>query len=115
MGQGLLASTGETIEDACVDDVETVLNELAWDIKFGGNSRTWDAANLYKTSASVIGEETESIAVFNIARDLAIEAMCQQTITIQGDHGLTQIIDSQVPPDYDQDGNLREPTMCRYC
>ena len=109
LGQGLLASTGETIEDACVDDVETVLNELAWDIKFGGNSRTWDAANLYKTSASVIGEETESIAVFNIARDLAIEAMRQQTITIQGDHGLTQIIDSQVPPDYDQDGNLENP------
>ena len=109
LGQGLLASTGETIEDACIDDVETVLNEIAFDIKFGGNSRTWDAANLYKSSASVIGEEAESIAVFNIARDLAIAAMRQETIVVQGSHGLTQIIDTQVPADYDQNGVLENP------
>ena len=109
LGQGLLASTGETIEDACIDDVETVLNEIAFDIKFGGNSRTWDAANLYKSSASVIGEETESLAVFNIARDLAIAAMRQETIVVQGSHGLTQVIDTQVPADYDQNGVLENP------
>ncbi len=109
LGQGLLASTGETIEDACIDDVETILNEIAYNVRFGGNNKVYAAAELYITSASVIGEQTESIAAFNMARDLAINAMRQETITVQGTHGLTQVIDNTIIPDYDANGNLVTP------
>ena len=109
LGQGLLASTGETIQDACVDDVENTLAAIAYNIKFGGNNRVYDAAELYLTGAHVQGEEAESIAAFNIARDLAINVMRQESITIEGDHGLTQVIDNGVPPEYDQNGQLVTP------
>jgi hypothetical protein len=109
LGQGLLASTGETIQDACVDDVENTLAAIAYNIKFGGNNRVYDAAELYLTGAHVAGEETESIAAFNLARDLAIQAMRQETITVEGDHGLTQTIDNQVLPEYDSNGQLVTP------
>ena len=109
LGQGLLASTGETIQDACVDDIENTLAAIAYNIKFGGNNRVYDAAELYLTGAHVAGEEAESIAAFNIARDLAINAMRQETIVVQGDHGLTQTIDNQVLPEYDQNGQLVTP------
>ena len=109
LGQGLLASTGETIEDACVDDVANVLAEIAYDIKFGGNSRTFDAANLYLQSKAVIGEEAESKAVFIVAGDIATEVMRQETVAVQGTHGLTQIIDTEVLPEYDANGNLVTP------
>jgi len=109
LGQGLLASTGETIQDACVDDVENVLKEIAYNVRFGGNNRVYAAAELYISSASVAGEEAESAAAFNMARDLAIQAMRQETITVQGDHGLTQVIDTQVIPEYDANGNLVTP------
>ena len=115
LGQGLLASTGETIQDACVDDVENVLKEIAYNVKFGGNNKVYDAAELYMTGASVAGEEAESAAAFNIARDLAIQAMRQETITVQGDHGLTQTIDNQVIPEYDANGQPCNTSLCRYC
>ena len=31
----------------CVDDVMDVIDAVIHDLRFGGNSRTWDAANLY--------------------------------------------------------------------
>ena len=109
LGQGLLASTGETVQDACVDDVENVLKEIAYNVRYGGNNRVYAAAELYISSASVAGEEAESAAAFNMARDLAIQAMRQETITVQGNHGLTQVIDTQVIPEYDANGNLVTP------
>ncbi|AMO43039.1 tail protein [Cyanophage S-RIM32] len=109
LGQGLLASTGETIEDACIDDVENTLAAIAYNVKFGGNNKAYEAAELYLTGAHVQGEEAESVAAFNIARDLAIQAMRQETIAIQGNHGLTQTLDLEVAPEYDANGALVTP------
>ena len=109
LGQGLLASTGETIEDACVDDVETVISEIAYNVKFGGNNRVYAAAELYVSGAHVQGEESESSAVFNMARDIAIQVMRQEAVTVNGTHGLTQTIDGTVIPEYDANGNLVTP------
>ena len=59
----------------CIDDVIDVLEALAYNLSFGGNSEVYDAANLYITGAHVSGEETQTIEVFNYARDMAIQAM----------------------------------------
>ena len=55
----------------CKDDVIDVLESVSFNLRFGGNDETWDAANLYITGAHVSGEEQESIFVFHAARDLA--------------------------------------------
>ena len=41
--------TGNTEQD-CLDDVYDVLDEINYNIKFGGNHKTYDAANIYVTN-----------------------------------------------------------------
>ena len=51
----------------------------------------------YVTSpGSITGERDELIDVYNNARDLAISAMRNEPIIVQGSHGLTQYIDNNV-------------------
>ena len=41
--------TGNTEQD-CLDDVYNVLAEVMYDVKFGGNAKTYDSANVYVTN-----------------------------------------------------------------
>ena len=66
----------------CVDDVVDVLEAIAHDLRHGGNAKTYDAANYYVGTTHVDGEEAETIAIINNARDLAIEAMRGISITL---------------------------------
>ena len=83
----------------CLDDIKDVIDVVAHNLAYGGNDRTWDAANYYATGAHVTGEETETIYAFNQARDMMIQAMRNETITIGGHTGLTQVIDSSITTD----------------
>jgi len=81
----------------CIDDVELFLEAIAYNIKFGGNSKVYDGALLYIQQPGLInGERDESVQVYLEMRDLAISAMRNEPITIQGSHGLTQFIDNNV-------------------
>ena len=42
----------------CIDDIKDIIKVVAHNLAFGGNDRTWDAANLYATGAHVAGEES---------------------------------------------------------
>ena len=83
----------------CIDDVLDVLDEITYNLKFGGNDRVYDAANLYITGAHVEGEEDQSVYVFNAARDIAIQVMRNETVTISGSHGYTQVKDTTITVD----------------
>ena len=83
----------------CLDDIKDVIDVVAHNLAYGGNDRTWDAANYYATGAHVTGEETETIYAFNQARDMMIQAMRNETITVGGHTGLTQVIDSSITTD----------------
>ena len=37
-------------EQDCLDDVYNVLEEIMYDVKFGGNAKTYDAAEIYTTN-----------------------------------------------------------------
>ena len=81
----------------CIDDVELFLEAIAYNIKYGGNSKVYDGALLYVQQPGLINDERdESVQVYTEMRDLAISAMKNQPITIQGSHGLTQVIDNNV-------------------
>jgi len=83
----------------CVDDVEDIIDAVVYNLKYGGNDRVYDAANLYVTGAHVQGEEDETVEVFEAARDIAIQVMKNETVTVSGSHGLSQITDSTIPTD----------------
>ena len=54
----------------CIDDIKDIIEVVAHNLAFGGNDRTWDAANLYATGQHVSGEETQTLYAFNEARVL---------------------------------------------
>ncbi len=66
----------------CVDDVVDILEAIAHDLRHGGNAKTYDAANYYTGTSHVDGEEAETVAIIDIARDLAITAMRNTSVTL---------------------------------
>jgi hypothetical protein len=64
----------------CITDIKTILTRLVFNLKYGGNDQVWDAANFYVQNDVLQDEETESIYAFMQARDMAIQAMRNQTI-----------------------------------
>ena len=64
----------------CLDDVYDVLDQIAYDVKFGGNSKTYDAAKVYVTNVFngvavetfIDAERDEAAKVFTEAKNVAI-------------------------------------------
>ena len=83
----------------CKDDIVDVLESVAYNLKYGGNDYTVDAANLYITGAHVSGEEQETAYAFDQARDLAVQVMRNEAVTIGGYSTLTQVFDLSVTYD----------------
>jgi len=91
--------TGTTAQD-CVDDVKDVLRSLAYNIKHGFNSKVWDAAKLYVNSGAIqhlTGQVTNSVNVFNQARNIAKQIINNTTVTKQGSHTYTQTTNTSIP------------------
>ena len=81
----------------CIDDVELFLEAIAYNIKYGGNDKVYDGALNYVQQPGLINDERdESVQVYTQMRDLAISAMKNEPIVVQGSHGLTQVIDNNV-------------------
>lgn len=86
----------------CIDDVVDVLGAVIDILRYGGNAPAWDAANLYVNGGAIqhlLGQEDESIEVFNNARDIAIEVIQNQLTSVQGSHGLSQFTDNTIQID----------------
>ena len=79
----------------CIDDVLDLLRTVVYNLAYGGNEQVYDAAALYTNSTFLDGEETESRAVFQIAKTLARTVAISDSIgTIEGNHGFTQVLDT---------------------
>jgi hypothetical protein len=83
----------------CIDDVTDVLRALTYNLAHGGNDAIYDAASYYTGTTHVDGEETETQAIFNEARDIAKQVLANTTVTVQGSHGLTQVKDLTITVD----------------
>ena len=92
---GFVTPTGDPQD--CLDDVVDILETFAYNIKYGGNDKVYDAAVFYVTQPNLLaGERPQSIEVYNFMRDLAISCMRNEPIVVAGSHGLTQYIDNSV-------------------
>lgn len=69
------AVPGETIGEACVDDVALLIEKIAYNLAHGGNNRVVDAAQFYIDNPVLAGEEPESKLVFEAANEI-----CQYVI-----------------------------------
>ncbi len=100
--QYLIANPSFTIPTGnqnCIDDVIDVINEVSKNVGYGGNDYTYDAASYYVGTSHIDGEETETEAIMNLARDMCKQAINNETITVQGSHGLTQTKDLTITVD----------------
>ena len=90
---------GATTRTDCTDDVVDVIRNIAYNLKYGYNSKTWDAAEQYingNVLQHLVGNEQDSVDVFNEARDIAKQVINNQTVTVSGSHGLTQTTDNTI-------------------
>ncbi|AIX20959.1 structural protein [Synechococcus phage ACG-2014d] len=90
---------GTTAQD-CIDDVKDVIRNIAYNLKYGFNSKVWDAADLYVNGGAIqhlTGVTAASISVFNKARDIAKDIINNTAVTITGSHGFTQTLNNDIP------------------
>ena len=90
--------TVPTGNQACIDDIKDVLDQVCFDLRNGGNHKTYDAAAIYIYDSFLSGEENESRYAFEQARDMAIQAMRNEAITITGSSE-TQVTDGTITAD----------------
>ena len=83
-------------DEDCVDDVRDVLEAVAINAKFGGNSEVYDAAKYYVDGAHVAGEEIHTIYAFREADKIARQVIANEAVTVVGDHGETQKYDGGI-------------------
>ena len=114
-----LAFSGGYNYQSCVDDVVDLLEALVFNLKHGGNNRMWYSSEFYITVGNAIqhisNQATEVKYIFEQARDIAIQIMRQQIVTINGvTEGYAQY-DSSITIDgtNTQTGNLT-PTNAEY-
>ena len=110
---GYVPQTGNTEQD-CLDDVYDVLEQIAYDIKFGGNAKTYDAANVYVTNTFngqpvqtfIDPERDEASKVFLEAKKVAIAIINNVVVTPTAGNTETQVFDFTQTHDWDADENL---------
>jgi len=93
-----------------IDDVRLYVDAIAYNVKYGGNNNVYDFSREYVLQPNILsGERSEAIEVYVQVRDLAIQAMRNQVITIEGDHNLSQVIDNTVIGDISGQPGVYDP------
>ena len=86
--------------DDCCDDVKDMLDAIIWNLKYGGNNRVWDAAELYVDRDGYLNHITqkvpETLQVFANVKTLAADVIRNNVITPVGTHGITQVFDNSI-------------------
>jgi len=83
----------------CIDDVLKVIDALAFNVKFGSNNKIYEAGLFYVNEPALLaGEREQSRYVYEQVRNMAIQAMRNETITITGST-LTQVKDLTITVD----------------
>ena len=104
-------SAGNTEQD-CLDDIYDVLREVMWDVKFGGNYKTYSVAKGYitndfngKTYPQIIQdiERDEVAKVFQEVKNVAMQVIKNEAVTVSSGNNLTQIIDNTIVDDWDEE------------
>jgi hypothetical protein len=96
-------------EQDCLDDVYDVLEQVMYDVKFGGNAKTYDAANIYVTNTFngevietfIDSERDEAARVFIEVKSLVADVIRNNPIVKSPANLLDQIIDTTIVDDWE--------------
>ena len=91
---GFVPPTGNPQD--CKDDIIDFVEEVSYNLAYGGNDRVWEMTDLYVQGAHVAGEETQTVEALNHARDLMIQIARNEDIVTLGSHGRTQVKDTSI-------------------
>ena len=98
-----MAFSGGYNYQSCVDDVVDLLEALVFNLKHGGNNRMWYSSEFYITVGNAIQHISNQAAevkyIFEQARDIAIQIMRQQIVTINCVTEGSAIYDSSITID----------------
>ena len=95
-------------EQDCLDDVYDVIDAVLYNLKFGGNHKAYDAANVYATNTLngvpvetfIDAERDEARKVFEEVKSVAASVINNVFIAPTGDNNLTQISDNTLVQDW---------------
>ena len=59
----------------CTDDIELVLDAIAYNLQYGGNSKVYESGRIYIDNGYLVGEEQQSIYAYGKAKDFAINVI----------------------------------------
>jgi hypothetical protein len=94
-----------------VSDVVSVLESLAFNLRYGGNDRVYDIAKLYIDNNDLNGEE-ELIYTFDQSKQLSIQAMRNEPIAIGTYSNLEQYFDNTIIGDASGVSGIYSPGDC---
>lgn len=86
----------------CTDDIVDVTEAVAFNLQYGGNSRIYDATEVYVGASSLNFIETEkeqSVYAYEQAKAIALQVVVNAAVQVVGEHGLTQFTDNTITPD----------------
>ena len=115
VGRMLDAFSGFVIPNGnqnCIDDIESVLTAIVYNLNYSGNDSVYDAAKIYVDNTYLLGEEEESIYAFEEAKSLAIQVMRNEAIDIGGYSTLTQYFDYSIEGDISELPGVYNPGDC---
>lgn len=106
VGRGLINYPSLSIPGGyqnCVDDVVDILERLIFNLAHGGNNMMYYATEFYINNSNAIShvtsQATETRYIFQEARDIAIQVMRGQSVTVNGTTEGTQQIDTSITAD----------------
>ena len=93
---GFVPPTGN--QQDCKDDIVDFVEEVSYNLAYGGNDRVWEMTDLYVQGMvqEVAGEEAQTTQALNHARDLMIQIARNENIVTLGSHGRTQVRDTTI-------------------
>jgi hypothetical protein len=96
-------------EQDCLDDVYDVLEQVMYDVKFGGNGKTYDAANIYVTNifngqaieTFIDSERDEAARVFTEVKAILPDIIRNNQVVKSPANQLDQVIDNTIVDDWE--------------
>ena len=93
------ASSHDALGD-CVDDVKDILEAIVWNLKYGGNNKVWDAADLFIDKDGYLEYIQHSVPqVLNVMghlKTILANIIRNNTVNAVGTHGLIQVKDPSI-------------------
>ena len=86
----------------CTDDIVDITEAIAFNLQYGGNSRIYDATEVYVGASSLNYIETEKVQsayAYDQAKQIAVQVVVNAAVQVSGEHGLTQFTDNTITPD----------------